>query len=389
MTKRTLLIAIPVVAVLLNGVGYLVFIKARTSDPAVKQRGAERPLPLEAPAPSLVEPTAPGRPEPAPVDGRADKEGRAEARRAAGLAALEAGKYEKALIHFTEAKALIGDKANVEDLLRVTEDLRRHAPANGPRTRAELVPSGGRKLSSASASRTGGRRAVVRDDAPGEPTPPPAVSVQDEGLLIVTTTPRGFLVHVDDAPIDLTPMKARVRPGTHRVSLVDGDRKVYETTVDVKEGGTATLLRDLSAERIPEEPRVPSATAALPGTSPPSRAELRPAVAIAAPASSVFSGASAAPSGTAKNKTLDTPASAPSNAGQLGTLEIASPGLYGVVWVNGRPRGYPPLAVRDLPAGPVKVEVRVNGVPKRVTMATVKPGLTTSVKLRAQEAALP
>src|SRR6185503_9588337 len=57
------------------------------------------------------------------------------------------------------------------------------------------------------------------------------------------------LVHVDDTPVDLTPMKTKVRPGAHRVALLDGDRKVYETTVDIREGATATILRDLSAER--------------------------------------------------------------------------------------------------------------------------------------------
>ena len=50
-----------------------------------------------------------------------------QARRAAGLAALEAGDYDKALINFTEAKALLRDKANVGDLLRVTEELRHTA----------------------------------------------------------------------------------------------------------------------------------------------------------------------------------------------------------------------------------------------------------------------
>jgi len=38
--------------------------------------------------------------------------------------------------------------------------------------------------------------------------------------------------------------------------------------------------------------------------------------------------------------------------------------------------------VRDLPAGPAKVEVRVNGVQKRASRVVVQPGSTTSISLR-------
>ena len=70
-----------------------------------------------------------------------------------------------------------------------------------------------------------------------------------------------------------------------------------------------------------------------------------------------------------------------------GALAISSPGLYGVVWVNGRPRGYPPVELSDMPPGPTKVEVRVNGVEKRSSTVVVKPGVTTSVNLRTAEPA--
>jgi hypothetical protein len=66
-----------------------------------------------------------------------------------------------------------------------------------------------------------------------------------------------------------------------------------------------------------------------------------------------------------------------------GALAISSPGLYGVVWINGRPRGYPPVEVSDMPAGPTKVEVRVNGIEKRSSTVVVHPGVTTAVTLRS------
>jgi hypothetical protein len=69
-------------------------------------------------------------------------------------------------------------------------------------------------------------------------------------------------------------------------------------------------------------------------------------------------------------------------APDTGALQITSPGLYGVVWVNGRPRGYPPLEVGDLGRGPAKVEVRVNGIERRGTTVVVAPGRITPVSLR-------
>jgi hypothetical protein len=78
------------------------------------------------------------------------------------------------------------------------------------------------------------------------------------------------------------------------------------------------------------------------------------------------------------------PPPAPAASGS-GALSITSPGLYGVVWINGRARGYPPLEVRNVPVGPVKVEVRVNGVEKRASTVVVRPGSTTNVKLTAAE----
>jgi hypothetical protein len=177
-------------------------------------------------------------------------------------------------------------------------------------------------------------------------------------------------------------MKTKVKPGTHRVALLDGDRKIYETTVDVREGATATILRDVSAERT-EAPRPVTAS-----TTPAPRDEVpRPTPAAASAPQS--GGIAPTPSpGTASARQAPAPVAPPAvGAGEGGVLEISSPGLYGVVWVNGRPRGYPPLAVRDLPPGPAKVEVRVNGVQKRTATAMVKAGLTTSVKLRALDAA--
>jgi hypothetical protein len=141
--------------------------------------------------------------------------------------------------------------------------------------------------------------------------------------------------------------------------------------VDVKDGATATLLKDMTVERAAE-----AARSAPPPVAPPApendvqrtvtpQAPPTPAVEAVAP------GLKAAP---------------PLSSTEKGSLEISSPGLYGVVWINGRPRGYPPLEVRDLPLGATKIEVRVNGVQKRVATVIVNAGRNAAVKLRSSDA---
>ena len=378
MTKRTLLISIPAVAILLNGVGYLIVSKVRAPSPAVEPPGANGRSQVSAGTEATPQAPNPKSPAPGSTNGGGavdlgSPEEQAQARRAAGLAALEAGNYDKALINFTEAKAMAGDKANVADLLRVTEELRNRPPGpsrlRGSGSTPEPAPH---RIS----SRAPARRLALREEPADEAAPTPASS-EPSGLLIVTSTPRGMLVHLDDAPLDLTPMKVKVKAGSHRVALLDGDRRVYETTVDVKEGATATIVRDLPADRTTDGSRAAGVLAPgqlageanRPSTStPPPTAPLAAVPAVAA-APSAAQQAGAAPLST--------------SAQDLGGLDIASPGLYEVVWINGRPRGYPPLAVRDLPAGPVQVEVRVNGVQKRAAIANVRAGSTTAVTLRS------
>jgi hypothetical protein len=383
MTKRKLLIWIPVVAILLNFGIYLLVSNAR---------GPAKPADC-APAPPAAAPRAQGaqgsqgsndgqrRSGGKFRDSEQDKEERALARRSAGLAALDAGDYERALIDLTEARSLMGERANVDELLRVTEDLRGHqhpsprAHVAPPPSPSPVVPRFGARP--AMAHRFSPKPEPVVESAPVAPAPP---APPPSGLIIVSTTPRGLLVHVDDAAVDLTPMRTRVKPGAHRVALFDGDRKVYEAALEVKEGGTSTLLKDLSLEHGPDSsPREAPApvTPAVPFAKDESPSP-RPAA-----AGSVVAVATSAPATTRRPASpplavLRPPMPAP----DTGALQITSPGLYGVVWVNGRPRGYPPLEVGDLGRGPAKVEVRVNGIERRGTTVVVAPGRITPVSLR-------
>jgi hypothetical protein len=382
MTKRTLLISIPVVALVLNGVGYMV-VRAKRSAPKAVATG-----------PSADSPGARGvttNPPEAPAATRADegdadraRSDRALARRAAGLAALEAGDYQKALINFTEAKSLLGPRARVDELLRVTEELSNNPAGgggNGARARAAraaVAPAPEVSVTEPPARQAsrGARRRVVNEPAaeiaPEEAPPPPS------GLLIVTTTPRGLLVQVDDTAVDLTPMRTRVKPGGHRIALLDGERKVYETTVDVKDGAIATLTKDVSLEHPPEWARPASGSTASPGGGRERSDSATPPPAVVAAAPTSPSPDPLPPGDFARARNIRPTAE---GSGSTGALAISAPGLYGVVWINGRPRGYAPMEVRDLPAGPVKLEVRVNGVQKRATTALVRPGTTTAVKI--------
>ena len=376
MKKKTkILLLIPLGAVLLNVIGYLVALNMKTptkgdgagSASAAVERGSEG---LSA-EPSGAPPAGRGK------EDRV-KEEKAMARRAAGMAALEAGDYERALADFAEARALVGDRAYVSELLRVTEDLA-HRPAASRRPvvmRAAPPPP----------VRSPGRFRIVERSAPREapapveaaapaPSPPPVVAT---GLLLVSTTPRGLLVHVDDAPVDLTPTRASLKVGPHRVSLFDGDRKVFETSVEVKVGSPTTLARDLSSEITPPSRPV---VAAVPFAkdNEPAPAPTRPATRAAAlPATNLAPGSVVMARAPSRKVA---PLIAPT-----GGLEVTSPGLYGEIWINGRPWGFPPVRAGDLPAGPTRIGVRVNGVEERSAIVAVKPGLTTSVRLSRQEA---
>lgn len=367
MNRRALLVLIPVLVLLGNAVAYVAISKRRPAEapasaPVVSAPAA--PAPLPAPLPPA--PAAPAPHE----EAEQSAEAAALARRAAGLVALEAGDYDKALIQFTEAQALVGDKARVADLIRVTQDLRSKPPKAQPAPRARAVAS--------RAVRASARRSEPREEpALAAPEAEPAAAASG-GTLIVTTTPRGLLVQVDDASVDLTPMRTRLKTGAHKVALLDGTRRVYETSVDLKEGATTTLLKDFSSE-LAAEPKAGTVAAV---TSHEAGSPTRPS----SPEPAAERVASAKTASTATVSPAAPRAAAPSPGSEHGTggLDISSPGLYGVVWINGRPRGYPPLKVQDVPSGPAKVEIRVNGVQKRASSVVVQAGATQVVELVAR-----
>src|SRR5882672_6401105 len=121
MKKKTkLILLIPIGAVVLNGLGYILALNLKTANKTDATASA-------ASEPSVAMGKSDRPPEERSKDDRI-KEEKAMARRAAGMAALEAGDYERALADFAEARALAGDRAYVSELLRVTEDLAHRPP---------------------------------------------------------------------------------------------------------------------------------------------------------------------------------------------------------------------------------------------------------------------
>ena len=354
MKSRSVAIAIVLGTIAVNGVALYV-VKGRKSGPTSP---ALQPLPV--PVPPIG---------PANDDTETVKREMGRARRAAGVASLEAGDYDRALIHFTEAQTLLGKDANVGELLRITEDLRTRAATreNEPAVPNADAPPLRQPIVQPTPTR---REPVRREQRPVETprptrvasvTPPEprvvAPEVPTTGLVLVTTTPRGLLVRIDDRPADLTPTRISAKVGSHQIAIYDGERKLTETTIEVEPGEAVTVFKDLTAEMAPRPAPTPSPVRETP---PPVVRETPQPIAVVKPT---------AP-----------PVTAPVSS--LGGLEVSSPGLYAEVFINDKAYGFPPVSARGLPAGPTRVEVRVNGEVKRTTTVQVMAGRVLSVKVR-------
>ncbi|MBN9683571.1 MULTISPECIES: PEGA domain-containing protein [unclassified Corallococcus] len=326
----------------------------------VRSRKAARPEPVATrlPTPPPVETPPPSAPPPS-EDANA---GVVRALRASGLAALEDRDYERAVAQFTEALKLRPDDkdSDLTRLLGIATDLRsreqsKTAQAPTPResTHSRATPrTRAAKLAAARAAR--------------EPQATPAAAQEEArgGLLLVTSTPPGLVVMVDGRAVDLTPARLPVSAGAHRVVLAQGDRRLYEETVEVDPDSVRSLNRDLSEELTPSSPK--------PAVAP---------VAAVTPASPPADVPAAAPRDPEPAKPPE-PSVAKAAVAQRGDLEVTSPGLYGEVWINGRPYGFPPISAQALPSGPAKVEVRVNGEVKRRMTVEVEPGRSTRVRVK-------
>jgi hypothetical protein len=163
--------------------------------------------------------------------------------------------------------------------------------------------------------------------------------------------------------VDLTPARVPLRAGTYRVTLAQGERRLAEETVELGEDDVRSINKDLTAELAP----------------PPSRPAPQPVAAAPVPTSPAATAAAQPVATPGPSAGLTTVARAATGKGDL---DVTSPALYGEVWINNRPYGFPPLKAQGLPAGPARVEVRVNGVVKRKLTVEVEPDRLTAVRVR-------
>ncbi|MCY1019700.1 PEGA domain-containing protein [Pyxidicoccus sp. MSG2] len=360
MKQSTWIAVILLGTVAANGVGYSVLRSRRAASP-VAPAVAEAPKP---PAPVTVASVAPA-PTPAPEEDA--NSGLARARRAAGLAALEDRDYETAVAEFTEALRLRKeDKGDLVELLRIAADLwtREQGRTRGDRTRAVREPT--------APTRKEPKARPVRVASRTQPREEPAAAAEEprNGLLLVTSTPPGLMVLVDGKTVDLTPARIPLRAGTYRVTLAQGERRLAEETVELGEDDVHSINKDLTAELAPPPSRPAPAPAPVPQPVTAAPVPTSPAAAVARPASGTEPAAPAATTTVARTAT------------GKGGLDVTSPSLYGEVWINNRPYGFPPLTAQGLPAGPARVEVRVNGVVKRKLTVEVEPDRLTAVRVR-------
>ncbi|QDE71385.1 PEGA domain-containing protein [Myxococcus xanthus] len=358
MKQKTWIAVIILGTLAANAVAYRVVRSRRDSAPEATPDAITR-TPTTPPL-TTPPPTAPAEP-----PGEDPNEGLARARRAAGLAALEDRDYDAAVSDFTEALRLRkGDQGDLVELLRIAAELRTREQARqqGEQARAQREPT---PAPTRSVQRTRPARGTARAQPRQEST---SADETRGGLLLVTSTPPGLMVRVDGKPMDLTPARLPLRAGTYRVALAQGERTLAEETVELGEDDVRSLNRDLTAE-LALAPR-PSATVPAPVESPPPAAPAATSPAATAaraesPPTAEPSVATAAPTATGK-----------------GRLDVTSPGLYGEVWINNRPYGFPPLVAQGLPAGPARLEVRVNGVVKRKLTVDVVADQSTAVRIR-------
>ncbi|WP_338863512.1 PEGA domain-containing protein [Myxococcus stipitatus] len=351
MKQKTWIAVIVVGTLALNAMAYVVVRKRRAVESIPTATAtAPTPAPVQSPPVAVQQPPSPTVEDPT--------EGLSRARRAAGLAALEDRDYDTAVSEFTEALSLRKTPGgDLVELLRIATDLQsrernrtaRAEPARPTREPAQRTPPRTR------ASRV----AAARVQAPKEE--PSALPEETRGgLLLVTSTPPGLVVQVDGKAVDMTPARLPLRAGTYRVALVQGDRKLVEESVELDEDGVRSINRDVSDLLSPQPAAASRAAAPTPVAAPPSAPPVIPPEPSSAPAQVA---AKVAVTGR-------------------GDLDISSPSLYGEVWVNNRPYGFPPLVAQNLPAGPARVEVRVNGEVKRRLSVEVEPGRRIAVRVR-------
>lgn len=227
--------------------------------------------------------------------------------RAAGLAALEAGRYDEAVKRFTDAAKSSKASADLQQLIQIAVDLRDKsqptavattaglttqkpaepapaepvkpepvavkpepaepspaepvkptpAPPSTAKTREQRLREAreqkereAREAREAKERERQRRLAAAQAAKPREepePTPAPA-PVAVPGTIIVSSTPSGLNVQLDGKLVDRTPVRLSAEPGPHEVQLLQGSTVVFTRRVTIAASAVMTIDPDVTAQ---------------------------------------------------------------------------------------------------------------------------------------------
>lgn len=299
------------------------------------------------------------------VDGGHDSVEIAQQLRADGLESLKNGDYSAAKTFFIAALKVSGSGNDLEELIQIAEGM---MPAPKVASLAMAHPSPGPKPSltgeepepalqadeptitppaplkevtpspTPAARRVRSSRGSRRRNSPRRAAaPPPAAKVKTTGTLLVTSQPSGLIVEIDGQRLSGTPVHQEISAGPHEVVIFRGDRRVFERRVSLAAGKVLSLDPDLRA-KLEEMDR--AAEAVVVQNKPETVKQPKK------------------PEPVVKAWVEPKPVA-------FGELHVISPNVYGSVFINGEDRGFPPVVIKKLPVGLVKVEIRVDGAVRR------------------------
>ncbi len=236
--------------------------------------------------------------------------------RAAGLAALESGRYEEAVKRFTEAAKSSKASPDLPQLMKIAMELRDRSsttPAKATVTTTDMKEGGGqpdkadeakpddvktaedekpddkpsiaangredakaaakrrereREAAAREREREKQRRAAVaassRKPEPAEVETAPAVVAP--GTIIVSSTPSGLTVQLDGKAMDQTPLRLSAEPGSHEIALLHNNTVVFSRRLNVVSSSVQSLDPDVSAQVALLTPSRPEPVAAAAAT---------------------------------------------------------------------------------------------------------------------------
>ena len=280
-----------------------------------------------------------------------------------GLTAMRDGDYDRAVNMITEAVMMAPGEADLKELLTIAIDLRDNASTKAAATDAAEAKAAAQEEedavaeAAAAAPSPSPRRAAPRPSprprSSPKPTPPPV------GMAVITSIPKAR-VEVAGHGGGSTPFRAEDLPvGTHEVSFFVDGAKVHSTTIKVGSDSVELMDVDLAPYLKPEPKPEPKPTPApIPAPIP------APA---AAPEPTPAPGAATAEAEPAE---------------ATGELFVSSPNIFGNIWINGKNHGPTPIVAKNLPVGPVTIEVRVGKNVRRTENAVVTADTRKKITIR-------